>query len=213
MAHKDSKRELSTTQERALHALVTRQPEEKMESVAERAGVSRRTLYRYLEDDIFYRKFQNELRMLFRGARFTVANALLDSATRGNPQNQKLYWQLTGLLSERLDVNVDPTKNNPSVETVMIDPETLTPEMRAALLGMARANQLPAKVEPEREEEISVSALDALDAIEIQAQAIDKDDSEINVNNAKEPEDRAPDLDLFAPEPETEIEGEGETLW
>lgn len=92
----------------AIQALVTASPGEPMHVTAKRAGVSKVTLWRYLQDNEFQRKFSDAVIQTLKSKQGQVAKSLVDGALRvgnGQGQLQKLYWQLLGKLVERHEVS------------------------------------------------------------------------------------------------------------
>jgi hypothetical protein len=88
-----------------------------MKSVARRAGCSRRTLYRYLNDPSFKSKYQAAISTELASMKGAMVAALYTAALDPESRNQvaalKLYWTLVGDLRESFDVNMTAT-----VETV-----------------------------------------------------------------------------------------------
>ena len=121
---------LTYRQSLALESLCNRELGESYTTIAERAGVSRTTFWRYMENPVFMAEFQKRVRMEFRGARMMVAHALINSAISGDNGAQKLFWQLSGLLQESIEL----TGEQRNIERSTIDPETLSPEAREMLL-------------------------------------------------------------------------------
>jgi AcrR family transcriptional regulator len=97
----DTESALSPKQARALEALMERGAEQTMEDVARAAGVSRRTLYRYLCDPAFLKVFRERVELEMGANRQRVAAALVKGATTPGPGQaamQKIYWQRLGEL-------------------------------------------------------------------------------------------------------------------
>lgn len=127
-----SNRQLTPRMIVALEALVSRDVDETYESIAQRGGVSRNTLYRYMDDPAFMAEYQRRVRMEFRGVRMQVAKKLISQAVQGDAQSQRLYWQLSGMLSETIEFNTGPPRNIESSATLDID--KMSPEARRVLL-------------------------------------------------------------------------------
>lgn len=92
---------------RAIEFLMTRGPRETMKDIAARIGVVRNTLYRWLSDPLFVRRYQERLREELGGERGRVMRALIDGALRpGSNQAamQKIFWQMCGELRDRVEL-------------------------------------------------------------------------------------------------------------
>lgn len=103
MAQNGAKSLLTLKQARALEALVEWGAEQTMEDVARAAGVSRRTLYRFLSDPVFLRFYRHRVELELGAHRGRVGAALVKGATTRGPGQaamQKLHWQRLGELVE-----------------------------------------------------------------------------------------------------------------
>jgi hypothetical protein len=101
----DTESDLTLRQARALECLMGRQPEESIEDVAVRAGVSRRTMHRYLVDPAFLKAYRDRVELELGAHRGRVAAALVKGATTPSPGQaamQRIYWQRLG---ELIDVS------------------------------------------------------------------------------------------------------------
>ena len=87
-----------------MECLTSRGLDETLADVAERAMVTRRTLYRYLRDESFVAEFRKRIEGELGAARSKVAGALILGASTPGPGQaamQKLYWQRLGELVDR----------------------------------------------------------------------------------------------------------------
>lgn len=101
MSQTDTESALTLKQARALEALMERGPEQTMEDVARAAGVSRRSLYRYLDDPVFLKAYRDRVELELGAHRGRVADALVKGAITPGPGQasmQKIYWQRLGEL-------------------------------------------------------------------------------------------------------------------
>lgn len=121
---------LSPRQVRALECLVSQEPDETYANVAKRAGISRAQLYRYMSNSTFYAIYNQRIRDEFRAARMQITRTLIRNARQGDVQSQRLYFQLSGLLTETIEL----TNSARNIETATLDPESLSPELRETLL-------------------------------------------------------------------------------
>jgi AcrR family transcriptional regulator len=100
-AQTDTESALTLKQARALECLIGRGSEESIEDVASRAGVSRRTMHRYLVDPVFLAAYRERVELELGAHRGRVAAALVKGATTpgsGQASMQKIYWQRLGEL-------------------------------------------------------------------------------------------------------------------
>ena len=109
-AQTDSESDLTLRQARALECLMGREPEETIEDVASRAGVSRRTMHRYLVDPAFLRAYRERVELELGAQRGRVAAALVKGATTpgsGQAGMQKIYWQRLGELIDAKSLQIE----------------------------------------------------------------------------------------------------------
>lgn len=100
-AQTDTESTLTLRQEKALECLMGREPDESIEDVASRAGVSRRTMHRYLGDPVFLKAYRERVEIELGAHRQRVAAALVRGAITPSPGQsamQKIYWQRLGEL-------------------------------------------------------------------------------------------------------------------
>ena len=110
MAQADTETTLSPKQVRALECLMERGPGQTMEDVAKAAGVSRRTLYRYLEDVVFVKAFRDRVQIELGAHRQRVAAALVSGAVtpgKGQASMQRIYWQKLGEFVDARSLQVE----------------------------------------------------------------------------------------------------------
>jgi len=135
----DPETNLTHRESKAIECLLTREPEETLAEVAERAGVKVRVLYRYMRDADFKKAYKERVELEMGGHRSRVANALVKGAVKDGPGQaamQKIYWQRLGELNEK----VEPTgANGGPVESrsqVKVDLSELTVEEKVAMVGL-----------------------------------------------------------------------------
>lgn len=121
---------LTNKQLLALEAIATRTPDESMSDVAQRAGISRTTLWRYMSDDTFYIALQLRVRNVSRSFMPAIMKGLCIAAAKGDAGCQRIYWQLAGKLQESIEV----TTQRRGVENATINVDNLPSEMREELL-------------------------------------------------------------------------------
>jgi putative insertion element HTH domain-containing protein len=100
-AQTDTESTLTLRQIRTLECLMDRRSEESLEDVAVRAGVSRRTMHRYLVDPVFLNAYRERVELELGAHRGRVAAALVKGAINPGPGQasmQKIYWQRLGEL-------------------------------------------------------------------------------------------------------------------
>ena len=88
----------------AIETLLTRGLDETMEEVAARAGVTRMSLWRWLQKSEFVGEFRKRVEDELGAYRAKVAVALVNGATtpgQGQAAMQRLYWQRLGELLEK----------------------------------------------------------------------------------------------------------------
>lgn len=122
---------LSPKQVVALECLLTQTVDETLESVAARAGVSRTTLYRYLQDETFNTEFRSRVSAEFKRRRALVAKALMEGAIANGPGQaamQKLYWQMLNEIKDSVEIT---GKDGSAIEvssTSVVSLSDLSPE-------------------------------------------------------------------------------------
>lgn len=107
MAQSDSISKLAPRQLVALECLMTREVDETIEQVAERAGVSRRTMHRYLRDASFHAEYKSRVIMEIGSQRGRMALALVKGGTTPGPGQaamQKIFWTMLGELRDQLEI-------------------------------------------------------------------------------------------------------------
>lgn len=91
---------LSSRQLIAIEALISREPGENLTSVAERAGITLRSLQRYMLERDFDAEYRRAVFAKLRSARGLMASSLIEAAstlgTPGQAGMQKIYWELIG---------------------------------------------------------------------------------------------------------------------
>jgi hypothetical protein len=100
--------DLSSRELVAIESLVARGAKETLADVAERAGVTVRTLYRYMQQDAFVGELRKRIEDELGGARARVAAALIKGAImpgKGQAAMQKIYWQRLGELIDKRQID------------------------------------------------------------------------------------------------------------
>jgi hypothetical protein len=103
-----TKANLSDQQIRAMECLISREPEETLAQVAARAGVSVRSLYRYMKEPGWMAEYRGRIELELGGQRGRVASALIRGATTPGPGQaamQKIYWQRLGELKDQVELS------------------------------------------------------------------------------------------------------------
>lgn len=106
--HDETYGTLSASQVKALEALVSQGIDETLEAVAARGGVSRVTLWRYLQDPEFIAAYRQRVEDEMGSQRARVARALIEGACtpgQGQASMQRIYWQRLGELSEKREIS------------------------------------------------------------------------------------------------------------
>ena len=123
--------DLNLQQLQAVEALVSREISETLDQVAERAGVTRMTLYRYLQQPEFVAEFRKRVEDELGAHRARVAAALVEGATsasQGQASMQRIYWQRLGELVERREHSGPgggPIETRSTVDVSKLSTETL----------------------------------------------------------------------------------------
>lgn len=139
MSDTDSFHGLKLREQKALECLMTRTEDETLADVAARAGVTVRTLHRYLKDEDFKREYRSQVEMEMGGQRARVASALVRGALKtgtGQAAMQKIYWQRLGELNEKVELtgaNGGPVESRSQVK---VDLSELTVEEKVAMVGL-----------------------------------------------------------------------------
>lgn len=101
---------LTPRHRKALQALMSQRVGETMEELAERAGVSRASIYRYLQAPEFKAEFDRRVSEQLNRHKPSVLGTLVKGATnpkhKQHAQLQSLYWRLTGDLQRESNVRV-----------------------------------------------------------------------------------------------------------
>jgi AcrR family transcriptional regulator len=141
MAQNDSISTLTPRQLVALECLMARTEDETIEQVASRAGVSRRTLHRYLRDASFHAEYRSRVAMEMGSQRGRMALALVKGGTTPGPGQaamQKIYWTMLGELKDLSAMELTGKDGGP-VEVV--------PAERLALLSIEEKEKLAEMLE------------------------------------------------------------------
>ena len=100
--------DLSARAVKAAATLASRRIHETLADVAERAGVTPRTLYRYMQKPAFVTEFRKRVEDELGTERGKVAAALVKGACnpgQGQAAMQKIYWQRLGELIEKGEIS------------------------------------------------------------------------------------------------------------
>lgn len=124
---------LSPRQLLALDSIFNIQPKESMEDVAGRAGICRRTLYRYLESKPFKLAMQSRMQETATAYQPGILLKLCRMALDGDMAAQRIFWQLGGKLQGSIEVVMDRRE-----ETATIDVNNFPLEFREELLRQVK---------------------------------------------------------------------------
>ena len=104
MSQDATKTKLTARMVTVLECLANRQDGETVEEVGHRAGVSRKTVYRYWQIPEFRAAFKKQIEASLGMHRGRMANALVAGGTSSGPGQasmQRIYWQLLGELKNQ----------------------------------------------------------------------------------------------------------------
>jgi len=138
MAQSDSISTLTPRQIVALECLMTRTEDETIEQVASRAGVSRRTMHRYLRDASFHAEYRSRVIMEIGSQRGRMALALVKGGTTPGPGQaamQKIYWTMLGELKDLSAMELTGKDGGP-VEVGVFHLDRLSVEEKVALVEL-----------------------------------------------------------------------------
>jgi len=148
----------------ALDCLVDRRPDETLTEVGKRAGISRVTLYRYLNDPEFHREYRARVAAELTSQRSRMANALIKGGVTPGPGQaslQKIYWTMLGELRDTLEVTgKDGGPIDINVQPIPLD--KLSPEGLTKILAILE-DELGAGFAGEGARLIGSGATDAID--------------------------------------------------
>lgn len=99
---------LTPQQIRGVESLVARGIDESMEDVAQRAGVTRMSMWRWMQLPEFMAEYRARVEAELGSHRARVAHALVQGAITPGPGQaamQKIYWQRLGELSDKHEVS------------------------------------------------------------------------------------------------------------
>ncbi len=106
---------LSGPQLQAIELLIDRSNEETIEQIADHCGVTRQSLWRWMQKPEFVAEYKARVDAELGSRRSQVASALIKGATRPGPGQaamQKIYWQKLGEFSETLNVSAQISVRN-----------------------------------------------------------------------------------------------------
>ena len=135
---------LTPRQIMALECLLDRLPEETLGDVAERAGVSLRTLHRYMREEAFSNEYRLSIAIELASSRGKMAQALIRGGIKpgsGQAAMQKLYWQLIGDLKELLEIS-GPGGGAIPVDATPIPVESLSFHVKSLILFEVKGGKL-----------------------------------------------------------------------
>lgn len=124
---------LSPKQLLALEALCNLQPKETFSNVADKAGINRRTLYRYLQSKVFRLALQSRMEGTAAAYGPGIFMTLCRAALDGDMAAQRIYWQLGGKLQGSIEIVADKRE-----ETATIDVNNFPVEFREELLRQVK---------------------------------------------------------------------------
>jgi AcrR family transcriptional regulator len=136
MAQNDSISTLTPRQLVALECLMTRTEDETIEQVASRAGVSRRTMHRYLRDASFHAEYRTRVAIEIGSQRGRMALALVKGGTTPGPGQaamQKIYWTMLGELKDLSAMELTGKDGGPVEMGSTIDLSVLSIEEKQTL--------------------------------------------------------------------------------
>lgn len=138
MAQSDSISTLTPRQIVALECLMTRTEDETIEQVASRAGVSRRTMHRYLRDASFHADYRTRVAIEIGSQRGRMALALVKGGTTPGPGQaamQKIYWTMLGELKDLSAMELTGKDGGP-VEVGVVHLDCLSVEEKVVLVEL-----------------------------------------------------------------------------
>lgn len=142
-----------TRQEIVLLALVEQQPKETFAELAERCGVSRTTIWRYLQDDNFHTALrilrQRWVKMHLGRVNNALINLALEHGTPGQVQAARTVLQYVGELKDSVELT---GKDGGPVQVVTVDVESLSPQVRELLLNEIKLIGTGSTKEADKEE-------------------------------------------------------------
>lgn len=137
MAQTDTESRLAPRQLSALEALMNREPDETLEDCGKRAGVSRRTMHRYLRDSDFNAELRARVTIEFAGQRGRMAQALVKGGTVSGPGQasmQKIFWTMLGELKDSKEGSLqDQNQYQEEFRTLREEIDKLSPEVKRLL--------------------------------------------------------------------------------
>lgn len=184
MAEKGHAESLLTTKQLAvLEALLTKR-DETLQEIADKCGITYRTLHRYMRLPAFQNEYRIATRLKLQNAAGMLSDSLIAGARdpgNGQAAMQKLFWQLAGYLSGDnvnvgvgVQIGVDNNGNGnggngsgsngrnsslidvgPGSGTMIVPVEKLPLEMKIKLLEIIEAEQREREIEQRRVEEDS----------------------------------------------------------
>ncbi len=95
---------LTAKQLKGVEAISTRGPDETLEEVATRAGVTRKSLWEWWQLEAFRTAVRERVEKLTEAERTPILNALFREAKSGDVPAMRLFFQLRGELTEKHEV-------------------------------------------------------------------------------------------------------------
>jgi AcrR family transcriptional regulator len=122
-----------------LECLMTRTEDETIEQVASRAGVSRRTMHRYLRDASFHTEYRSRVAIEIGSQRGRMALALVKGGTTPGPGQaamQKIYWTMLGELKDLSAMELTGKDGGPVEVGVFHNLDRLSVEEKVVLVEL-----------------------------------------------------------------------------
>lgn|SRR6185312_2722579 len=158
MAQNDSISSPTPRQVVALECLMTRTEDETIEQVASRAGVSRRTMHRYLRDASFHAEYKSRVIMEIGSQRGRMASALVKGGTSPGPGQaamQKIYWTMLGELKDLLAMELTGRDGGPIETQTNVSVDSLPLYVRQLLVLVSNGEGIGEELERVLREEMS----------------------------------------------------------
>lgn len=149
---------LNRTQLRAIKFLVEAEPNESQQSIADKVGVHRATLQRWLRVDEEFKNLYNALlSSVIEGAKGKTLQSLITGANKswaGQPAMQKIFWSLAGMVSDRVGVEITGRDGGAVQVEHKIDADRLPMVVKKLIYCVAKGGKLSEGLERELEREL-----------------------------------------------------------
>lgn len=152
-------------QELVLDLLVNKTKGETMQHIAEKAGVARMTIWRWLQNPLFKAEYVSRVESELGSHRALVAQALVAGALRpgiGQAAMQKLYWQKLGEVTDKVELT---GKDGGPIEVATVSLQSLSPSAKREIITILEREralkQLTSGEECDRVEDIVNDTVEA----------------------------------------------------